>query len=337
MKRSLLALAFIILLAGASAIIMINRLASQLPVNNTELNPQSSIAETLRGVSLSPKSYSSTDFTDFFAKVKETGRIVTWSGDWANLSDPKSAPYIVAQLAANNGLKPIIIAQFFTQSTGKLLRPLNDSIKQEYKAGAVSFVKAYKPEYIGFGIEINMLHESSPADFASFKAFFSEVAKAVKLESPGTKIFTTFQLERLKGLRGGLFGGANDPTTNDWALLGDFPDADVIAFTTYPCLVYGDPSDLPIDYYSEIAKHTSKPIVFTEAGWFRVGPKGWESSPDEQARFATTYIDLTKGIHPRLLVWSFLYDQTVAEPFTSMGLLGKDNSTSPAWEAWLKP
>jgi hypothetical protein len=337
MKRSLLATALAVLVVGAAAIILLNRPAvSQQPANTTVSNPPLRV-ETLRGVSLSPRSYASPDFTDFFIKAKEAGKAVTWSGDWADLSDPKSAPYVVAQLAANNGLKPVIIAQFFTQSTGKLLRPLNDSVKQGYMAGAVSFVRAYKPEYIGFGIEVNMLHETNPADYALFEAFFSEVAKAVKLESPGTKVFTVFQLERLKGLRGGLFGGTDDLATNDWALLVNFPDADVIAFTTYPCLVYGDPSELPTDYYSEIATHTQKPIAFTEAGWFRVGPKGWESSPEEQAKFATRYIEQTKDTQPRLLVWSFLYDQAEAEPFTSMGLLGKDDSTSPAWEAWLMP
>jgi hypothetical protein len=339
MKRSLLAVALAVLIAGAAAVILLNRPTTPpLPANMTGSNtPPPPKVETLRGVSLSPRSYASPDFTNFFTKAKGAGKAVTWSGDWADLSNLKSAPYVVAQLAANNGLKPVIIAQFFMQSTGKLLRPLNDSTKQSYKAGAVGFVKAYKPEYIGFGIEINVLHEVSPADYASFKEFFSEVAKAVKQEAPGTKVFTVFQLERLKGLRGGLFGGADDPTTNDWALLGDYPDADIIAFTTYPCLVYGDPFDLPPDYYSEIATHTTKPIAFTEAGWFRVGPKEWESSPDEQGRFATRYIELTRGTQPRLLVWSFLYDQAVAEPFTSMGLLGKDDSTSPAWEVWLKP
>ncbi len=289
---------------------------------------------TLRGVSLSPRSYSSPDFTNFFTKAKQAGGVVTWSGDWAELADPKGAPRVVAQLAAADGLKPVIIAQFFTQSTGELLRPLNDSTKQGYKSGAVSFAEAYRPEYIGFGVEVNMLHEASPADYASFKAFFAEVAAAVKQASPETKVFTVFQLERLRGLRGGLYGGADNPAVNDWALLSDFPDADLLAFTTYPCIVYRDPSDIPADYYTaEITQHTSKPIAYTEAGWFRVGVARWESTPEEQARFVSRYLELTKPLNPGLLVWSFLYDQDAGEPFSSMGLLGKDDSTSPAWEA----
>jgi hypothetical protein len=332
MKRSILAAALAVLVVGAAAIILLNRPAAPPQTTNATTTPP---PKALRGVSLSPRSYVGSDFIDFFTKAKQAGDVVTWSGDWAELSDPKEAPYVVAQLASANGLKPVIIAQFFTQSTGKLLRPLNDSVKQAYKAGAVSFVKAYKPAFIGFGIEVNALHETSPADYASFKAFFAEVVKAVKQTSPDTRVFTVFQLERLRGLKGGLYGGVNDPTVNAWALLGDFPDADLLAFTTYPCIVYGDPSDIPTDYYSEITQHTTKPVAFTEAGWFRAGPSGWKSSSEEEARFVKLYEEATAPLKPELLIWSFLYDQDVAEPFTSMGLLSKNMTVSPAWEEWI--
>ena len=336
MKSSLLAKTLAVIVLGAAAVLLLNRPTVPPQTMNTTITTPHPKANTLRGVSLSPCSYASSDFTYFFTKAKQAGNIVTWSGYWMELSNPKGAPYVVAQIAAANGLKPVIIAQFFTQSTGKLLRPLNDSVKQKYEVGAAAFAKAYKPEYLGFGIEINALHETNPADYASFKAFFAKVVKVVKQVSPDTKVFTVFQLERLRGLRGGLFGGKNDPTINDWVLLGDFPDADLLAFTTYPCIVYNYPSDLPADYYTaEITQHASKPIAYTEAGWFRVGFAGWESSPEEQARFLALYTEKTSPLNPELLVWSFLYDQAVPQPFTSMGLLGKDDSTSPAWEAWL--
>lgn len=83
-----------------------------------------------------------------------------------------------------------MIAQFFTQDTGKLLKPLNDSVKHDYKAGAVAFAEKYKPEYMGFGIEINALHEVSPIDYAAFKTFFPEVAEAVRVASPETRILS---------------------------------------------------------------------------------------------------------------------------------------------------
>jgi hypothetical protein len=123
---------------------------------------------------------------------------------------------VVAELAAANDLEIVAIAQFFTQGTGELLRPLNDSVKQTYKAGAVAFADKYEPAYMGFGIEINILHEDSPADYAAFKAFFPEVAAAVRAASPETQVFTVFQLERLRGCAAAI-RGENDQL-NDWAL-----------------------------------------------------------------------------------------------------------------------
>ncbi|HIH88770.1 TPA: hypothetical protein HA344_06135 [Candidatus Bathyarchaeota archaeon] len=348
-RNTLITLAVVVVIAVAGAYALLGRTPAppsggndtptgeNPPPTGSDNNP-TPVQPTFRGVSLSPRSYTGNDFTDFFVKARQAGDIITWSGDWAELSDPKGAPYVVAQLARANDLRLVVIAQFFTQGTGELLRPLNDTTKQSYREGAVAFAGEYEPLYMGLGIEINALHEVNPADYAAFKAFFPEVAKAVREVSPGTRVFTVFQLERLRGLRGGLFGGGNDPTVNDWALLGDFPDTDLLAFTTYPCIIYKDPSDIPSDYYTaEIEQHTYKPIAYTEAGWFRVGPAGWESSAEEQARFIALYIDKTKPLEPELLVWSFLYDQEAAEPFASMGLLGKDDSSSPAWEAWLKP
>jgi len=52
----------------------------------------------------------------------------------------------------------------------------------------------------------------------------------------------------MKGLHGGPFGGTNDESLSQWGLLDDFPDADALAFTTCPCLVFKDPSEMPEDY-----------------------------------------------------------------------------------------
>jgi len=158
----------------------------------------------------------------------------------------------------------------------------------------------------------------------------------VRAASPDTKAFTVFQLERLRGLRGGLYGGVNDPAANAWALLADFPSTDLLAFTTYPCIVYEDPSDLAPDYYVDVASHTPKPVAFTEAGGFRAGPTGWESSSEEQAAFVAKYVSMTSPLKPKLLIWSFLYDQPVAEPFKTMGLLPTNGAETPGWMAWIR-
>ena len=290
----------------------------------------------LKGVTLTPRSFEAADFNDFFDKAKQAGEIVSWSGDWNELSNLSGGgPTVTAGLAKTKGYVPMIIAQFFTQSSGKLLRPLNEENKKNYKSGAVAFVQKNKPPYLGLGIEVNMLYEKSPADFEAFVRLFDEVYDAVKAASPGTKVFTVFQLERMKGLLGGLFGGKNDPSKSNWELVDKFPKADFLAFTTYPGLIYKSPAEIPADYYSEIKSRINKPIVFTEIGWHSVAaPVGWESSGAEQAEFVRRFFELTKELKPEMAVWSFLYDQETIQPFNSMGLFDAAGP-KPAWDAWL--
>lgn len=301
----------------------------------TSVKPPAGIM--LKGVSLSPRSNAAADFTDFFSLARQAGSVVMWAGDWGELgSTTGGAPGVVAELAPRYDYLPLIELQFFTQSTGKLLRPLDDATRQAYADSAAAFAGKYRPKYLGIGIELNTLYEKSPADFDAFASFWSIVYDAVKSRSPTTAVFPVFQLEKMKGLDGGLFGGVNDPSRSNWSLLDRFAKADMIAFTTYPGLIYKTPSEIPADYYSDIGLHTSKPIAFTEIGWHSDDtPRGWESSEAEQAEFASTFFTLARVTNPELVVWSFLYDQNTVEPFRSMGLRRSDGSARQAWEVWL--
>jgi hypothetical protein len=295
------------------------------------------ISKMQKGVSLSPKSYNSSDFTNFFVKAKQTGTIISWAGDWKEMENEQNGgPKVITELASTYNYTPLVEAQFFTQSTGQLLRPLNSSTKQSYKESAARFAEKYKPAYLGIGIEVNVLYEKSPNDFDDFVQFYPEVYDAVKAKSPNTRVFTIFQLEKMKGMNGGLFGGKNDQNKTQWLLLNKFQKSDIIAFTTYPGLVYGNPSEIPSNYYSEIRNYTSKPIVFTEIGWHSVAsPDGWESSEAEQAEFVTVFFNLTNSLNSEFVVWSFMYDPNTIEPFNSMGLWSSNENAKAVWNAWM--
>ncbi len=289
----------------------------------------------LKGVGLSPKSFSPDDFAAFWVQASQAGQVVSWEGDWAQLGDAKEAPAVAAQLAKQKGLKFLVNPQLFSQQSGELLRPLDAENEANYVTWAAAFASDFKPDYFGVGIEVNVLAEKNLSAFEEYVSLYGRVRDAVKTASPNTLVFPVFQLERLRGLRGGLFGGTNNESDNDWALLDRFPNADAAAFTTYPGLVYKNPADIPADYYSAIALHTSKPIIFTETGWFRSPAiAGWESSEAEQAEFVRTLFERTRNLNNLLLVWSFLYDPAVGEPFKTMGMRAADGSASPAWDAW---
>ena len=288
---------------------------------------------TLKGVSLSPRSSSAEDFTRFFEEAVEAGDIVMWAGDWNELRMDGGGPKVVTGLAPIYGYIPLV--EVTIHSTGELIRPLNEANKQMYKDLAIAFVEEYHPEYLGLGIEINSVYENSPRDFEEFVNLYNEIYSAVKEKSPNTKVFTIFQLEKMKGHT--LW--STDPADADkaqWFLIDRF-STDIVAFTTYPGLVHKDPSDIPEDYYTEILSHTSKPMAFTEIGWHsEASPLGWESDEGEQADFIERFFYLTEDLDTEILIWSFMYDPNIIEPFRSMGLRCDDGTAKPAWYAWIK-
>ena len=317
-----------------SLILLVGCSGSQAPKEKF----QSDGLPILRGVTLSPKSFSSEDFSIFLTYAQEAGTALAWSGDWAELAiEKEDGPEVTMGLSKKYGLTPVIIAQFFTQSSGTLLRPLTDESKKRYLEDAIAFARKYQPPYLALGIEINTLYEKDPPAFEAFVQFFPMAYDSVKAASPSTKVFTVFQLERMKGLHGGLFGGTNDESKAEWFLLEKFMNADIIGFTTYPGLIYRYPSEIPSDYYSEIAKHAKKPVVFTEIGWHSAAkPKGWESSEEEQALFVQFFFNHIDDLRPLFAIWSFLYDQKIQEPFDSAGLIQNDGGGKEAWNAWKK-
>jgi hypothetical protein len=292
-------------------------------------------ARSLRGVSLSPRTSSAPDFAAFVNKAAASLDVVTWAGDWLELTRPDDGgPTVIATLGKEYGFLPL--PELAIQSNGELLHPLDDAGRQLFIASVTAYASMWRPAYLGIGIEMNALYEKHPDQFDAFVSLFNDAVPAVKAVSPDTKVFTCFQLETMKGYT--LWQDAPpDPAKAEWDLVGRF-HADLVAFTTYPDLVFKDPSEMPDDYYASIAQHVDEPVIFTEIGWHAAAsPAGWESSDGEQAAFLARFIDLVAPLRSPILVWSFLYDPAAIEPFNSMGLYRSDGSARPAATLWLKP
>jgi hypothetical protein len=308
--------------------------ATPAPSTTTSGTPTPTAPQTLRGVSLSPKSTNALDFAAFVKQAAASLDVVTWAGDWMELTNTESGgPVLIATLGKQYGFLPLPELGF--QSNGALTHPLDSGNQQLFLSSVAAYARMWHPAYLGIGIEMNSLWEKDPAGFDTFVKLFNEAVPAIKAVSPDTKVFTCFQLEKMKGYT--LWKDAPpDPAKAEWDLIDRF-NADLVAFTTYPDLVFKNPSELPADYYSSIAQHVDKPVIFTEIGWHAAAsPAGWESSGAEQAAFVTRFLDLVKPLESPILIWSFMYDPKAIEPFNSMGLYASDGTARPAAALWLK-
>ena len=61
----------------------------------------------LKGVSISPLSFSTADVTAFFEKAAGNGDIITWAGDWNELNlSGSGAPIVLAEMASTYKYTP---------------------------------------------------------------------------------------------------------------------------------------------------------------------------------------------------------------------------------------
>lgn len=327
-----------IILTILSVIIFIQlnhpKLSKKVEENKTEQETKTS--QKLKGVSISPKSYSTSDFVNFFTEAKKVGNSITWSGEWGEFLQNAQTPTNISKLGSQNSLEVIFITGTYNQGEKKVIRRIDTQSKNQLVSSISKFTQEVKPNYLGLGVEINVMAKYDPTEFEKFVDLFTTSVQKIKEKSPRTKVFTIFQLETMNGLSGGLFGGSNDTTKNQWALLDRFSEADFFAFTTYPSLIYKDPSEIPVNYYSDIKSKTQKQIAFSEIGWpSESSIKGWESSETKQAEFINRFKELTSDLNPNFVIWSFLYDPDTKEPFKNMGLIQKNSKKKEGLSAWI--
>jgi hypothetical protein len=322
MKKWLIWMVAAVTLVSAAIILLIVLAVSRR--SSEESSGQSTGA--FKGVSLSPKSFEGSDFTDFFRKAGEAGGTITWTGEWTQLADDKSAANVIMKLAGEYDYEPVILAGMNRLASGE---------EANLVQAAAGFADTYKPKYLGIGVEVNVWRERAPEDYERLVAAFPQIYDAIKAASPETRVLTIFQLERLKGLRGGLFGGQNDESKSEWDQVARFEKADLIGLTSYPGIIYRDPAEIPADYYQSTADSIDKPIAITESGWASENPaEGWESSEEEQAKFVDLLSERLRPIKPELVIWSFLFDQQLDPPFAGTGLISRDGREKAAWVRW---
>lgn len=338
-RRVVLAVSLLVVLACSPGS---TEVPSETPATATPPGPEPAEAASgsmdgpLYGFALSPRSYQAGDMEGFFETVTQAGNLVSWAGDWSELEDEGSAAGVVMELSDHYGYTPLIAVgpPGGGRAPGASLRgpPVN-----RVEDGIVRFVERYRPPYLALGVEMNLLWETDPEGFDRYVELFEETAERIHRRSPDTRVFPAFQLERLRGLRGGVFGdpGSGPPA---WELLDRFPSADLMGFTTYPGLIYGDPEEVPSDYYAVLRDRVDRPVAVIETGW-QAGdaPPGFEGDPEEQARFVERLFELAEPLAPEMVVWLHLYDQPgVPVPFDSMGLFDRAGEPRPAWDVWLR-
>ncbi len=285
--------------------------------------------------------------TSSAAEVKAFWKDVSRAGDLFGVhTDWKDTKLVnVSSVAADVDLVVVLGFQKPDEWSGSVeacKKAINDILRENRKV-----------RYVAIGNEITLFEERGQR-FDDFVKAYRDIYASVKARFPKVKVFTTFQLEALKGE--GYLTGKAAVRKPAWGLISKFGDTlDIIGITTYPFLDYKDPRTIPDDYYAEIAKYSKKPIGFTEVGWparERYGGKlsalseqGYTGSQEEQARFLRRFLEITRGLDVEFVDWLFINDIVDWKegdlpgrfvPFDSVGLRYHDGREKQVWKLWLE-
>jgi hypothetical protein len=213
----------------------------------------------------------------------------------------------------------------------------DERVRDALIAYAAYVAKNYKPEYLAFGVEVNMTYErAAPEQFEAFLEIYSDAYDVVKGNSPDTKVFPTFQLEDLEG----AFGKVHPPR---WELLDRFAGRmDMLAISTYPFLGEArSAGDIRPDYYSQLKEHWDGPIMISETGYASAPVEGRVTvgtEADQQA-YVDRLLQEANSLGFELVVWFAALDPAFASSgatvvFRDIGLRKSDGSNKLAWTSW---
>jgi len=210
-------------------------------------------------------------------------------------------------------------------------------VREALVAYAAYVAKNYKPAYLAFGVEVNMTYERAPADqWQAFLETYAEAYDVVKGNSPGTRVFPTFQLEDLEG----AFGNVHPPR---WELLDQFAGRmDALAISTYPFLGEArSAADVRPDYYSQLKHHWDGPVIISETGYASAPVEGRVTvgTESDQQAYVERLLREANELGFELVIWFAALDPAFASSgatvvFRDIGLRKSDGSNKLAWTTW---
>jgi hypothetical protein len=174
-------------------------------------------------------------------------------------------------------------------------------IRSAYQNFALRIAKDFHPRYLGLASEINTYADAFPGDFPSFLSLYRETYKKIKLESPETQVFVTFQWEDLNNLD--IFSDERGESIK-WELMEAFePNLDLWVISSYPFAAFDSAKDIPAGYYTPLLERTDKPLAVAEGGFGSVDVPPFHGTPEDQVLYLNA---IHNQIGNRLRFWIYL-------------------------------
>jgi hypothetical protein len=276
-------------------------------------------------------------------------------GDNARIEDIRNQ----VRLAWLNGLEPIFVVDPLNGLNRREFAGLppemtgagfgHPDVRAAFQNQALRIARDYHPRYLGLASEINTYADAFPEDFPNYLSLYRETYRKIKIESPATQVFVTFQWEDLNNLD--IFAEGGTPGIK-WDLIEAFePELDLWVISSYPFAAFEAAAQIPAGYYSPLRTRTKKPIAVAEGGFGSSDIAPFHGTPEDQVGYL-------KAVHSqlgdRLAFWIYLIlddfnmdsyqaffesqgngkDVETLRFFSTLGLRERDGTPKPALAVW---
>lgn len=214
--------------------------------------------------------------------------------------------------------------------------------QEKYQRYILDLVKRQRPDYLNIAVEANMYYRHHPEDWENFRVFFNTLYRDIKVASPATRVFSSYQFEVLRG----DFVGQKH--SSQWELFGiKALQQDLVGITSYPHFLKPpyDADSVPADYFHDLKDKTKLPLFIAEVGFYSAGDVRPVSTQENQARFIRRLPNLLSDLNVEVVSWISITDlpdipalaplKKILPQFFSLGLFDDRLRVKPAWEAWL--
>ncbi len=154
------------------------------------------------------------------------------------------------------------------------------AVQQVYRDYVKALTSIIRPEYLGLAAETNLIRDQAPATVYSALVQMTNAA-AADVRAIGGKqplLYASIQADEAWGPVPAAYRGAEKD-------FQDFSFMQVLAISSYPYFFYGDPDQIPLDYYTRIANGRTLPIMVVEGGWTSAAVGTVQSTPAKEAKY----------------------------------------------------
>lgn len=213
-------------------------------------------------------------------------------------------------------------------------------VQQVYRAYAVALAQLLQPEFLGLAAETNLIRMSAPpALYAAVRQMANDAAADLDAIGATAVKYVSVQVDAAWGhlLHNGVYQGIEQ----DFA---DFPFVQALGLSSYPYFVFGQPEDIPLDYYTRLLEGRTIPVMVVEGGWPSENTGTVTSTPESQARYLRHQAKLLDSVRARAVFQLTFTDldvdalnlppESILPHFSRLGLVDMNFQPKPALAVW---